>query len=216
MKEGAAFFHAVLMSIWTWPYLYLVLPNVSNTTYDEWKHFKIHCINSKSVLTIIWKFAFFVSPTVLEGWSAVALSRDFCFLSLSLSLRRWQRWWWWWWWALSWPCNCPSPVEDWARPGRSRSYSLSPTSWCRWGVSEDAERLIGLRSTMGCGRRRSVERRDEKVEQGGRLWWFYPNHLYWITKTSTTNKWHNRWMATFSLKTDVQSVLLQAKMLERF
>lgn len=91
----------------------------------------------------------YLSPTVLDGCTDATLSRDFCFLSLSLSLRRWQRWWWWWWWALSWLWTCPGPIEDWAKSDRSRSYSPSPTSCRCCCVSEDAERLIGLRSTIG-------------------------------------------------------------------
>lgn len=109
----------------------------------------------------------FVSPTVLDGCTDATLSRDVCFLSLSLSLRLWQRWWWWWWWALSWPWTCPGPVEDWAKPGRSRSYSLS----C--GVSEDAERLMGLRSTIGW--EKSGEAWGESRAEG-RLW-FLPKPL---------------------------------------
>lgn len=105
---------------------------------------------------------------MLDGCTDVALSKDFCFLSLSLSLRRWQRWWWWWWWALSWPWTCPGPVEDWAKLGRSRLYSLRPASWWCCCVNEDAERFIGLRSTIGWEGKRT--RRGEvwgKVEQRG-------------------------------------------------
>lgn len=112
--------------------------------------------------------SFFSSPTVLDGCTDAALSSDFCFLvSLSLSLRRWQRWWWWWWWARSWPWICPDPIEDWAKPGRSRSYSLSPTSWRCCCVSEDAERLMGLRSTIGWEGKRSVGKCEEKEGQRG-------------------------------------------------
>lgn len=113
--------------------------------YDEWSRSRIDCINSVCTYLSILIY----SPTVLDGCTDAALSSDFCFLSLSLSLRRWQRWWWWWWWALSWPWTCPGPVDDCAKLGRSRSYSFSPSSWRYCCVSEDAERLIGLRSTIG-------------------------------------------------------------------
>lgn len=88
------------------------------------------------------------SPTVLDG--CMVLSKDLCFFSLSLSLRRWQRWWWWWC-TLSWLRTWPAPVEDWVGSGRSRSKSWSLASG-RCCVSEDAERLMGLRSTIGWGR----------------------------------------------------------------
>lgn len=109
------------------------------------------------------------SPTVLDGCTVVTLSRDFCFFSLSLSLRRWQRWWWWWWWALSW--LCPGPAEDWATSERSRLYVFSPSSWRCFCVSEDAERLMGLRSTIGWeGEGGRYE--EKKVEKERRVWWF--------------------------------------------
>lgn len=99
---------------------------------------------------LIYGWLFF-SPTVLHGCT------DSCFLSFSLSLRRWQRWWWWWWWALSWLWTCLGPVEDWVKLCRSRSNSLSPTSGRCCCVSEEAERLIGLRSTIGWQGKRSVQ-----------------------------------------------------------
>lgn len=122
------------------------------------------------------------SPTVLDGCTDEALSRDFCFLSLSLSRRLWQRWWWWWWWTLSCPWTGPDSVDDWAWSSRSRSYSLSSTSWWRCGVSEDAERRIGLRSTIGWVREGRHEEGGWESKAERWLWWFYPNHLYWITK----------------------------------
>lgn len=122
----------------------------------------------------LWSL-FFSSPTVLDGCTDGAPSRDFCFLSLSR--RRWQRWWWWWWWALSWPRACPDSVDDWAWSGRSRSYSLSSTSWCRCGISEDAERRMGLRSTIGWVRdeKHGEERWESRAED--HLVWSNPNHL---------------------------------------
>lgn len=108
------------------------------------------------------------SPTVLDG--CMGLSMDFCFFSLSLSLRRWQRWWWWWWCDLSWLRTCPAPIRDWARSGRSRSKSLSLTSW--WCcVSEDAERLMGLRSTIGWGGERNGQTCEETRHGWYRCGW---------------------------------------------
>lgn len=137
------------------------------------------------------------SPTVLDG--CMGLSMDFCFFSLSLSLRRWQRWWWWWWCDLSWLRTCPAPIRDWPRSGRSRSKSLSLTSW--WCcVSEDAERLMGLRSTMGWGGKRNGQICEETRHRRRRCGW---GRFSWTSFTGSrkkythkqkiyAHKWHNQ------------------------
>lgn len=150
------------------------------------------------------------SPTVLDG--CMVLSMDFCLFSLSLSLRRWQRWWWWWWCALSWLRTWPAPIEDWVRSGRSRSKSLSLASW--WCcVSEDAERLMGLRSTIGWGRE---EKRpgmwtnklhvnvDEVVLPKPLVLDHVDIHTRTYKQKIDTHRWHNQPPAA-----DYQPVLLQ-------
>ncbi len=156
LNEAAQIFHAVLIPVWTY----------MNNFFKSTVQFQN--------LSSSWRACFF-SPTVVDGCTDAALSRDFCFLSLSFSLRRWQRWWWWWWWALSWPWTCP--VEDWATSGCSRSYSLRLNSWRCCCVSEDAERLIGLRSTIGWEGKRNMPRREEKEEQRDGCGVFLPKLL---------------------------------------
>lgn len=139
------------------------------------------------------------SPTVLDGCTDEALSMVFCFLSLSLSRRLWQRWWWWWWWTLSCSCTGPDSIRVWS--GLTRSYSLSSTSWWRCGVSEDAERRIGLRSTIGWVRQ----------ERHGKVAWESIQ-----TPCTGSPKYPQHTHGTTFLYRPTFNFLLQTQILERF